>query len=406
MPVLSSNSSTTLEFTQPNQTWLILSGVVLDVTGAGTAVFSSGQKYCTLINHGYIVCEDGSGVVFSTKGDYLYNAAGAEITGDYGAFLNGLGSTLVNYGVMLGVEKAGAAVIGGESRVENHGDISGTTTGLSLGVDAAVNNSGSIRGGSAGIGNSLGVGDSVIRNSGVVSGLDNSISITGTGAALKLVNSGQLLGDVYLGEMQATVINSGDLQGSLRVGGEGDLVVNSGAIYGEVFLGAGFNIYDGARGSMNGFAVEGGGDNDTIKGGADDDTFYGFHGADRLNGRGGDDLIYGAQDVDRMTGGAGADTFEFLLGDSSARAPDLITDFTHAEHDVIDLESIDANATTGGNGTFSFIGTAAFSAAGQLRYVVAGGTATVYGDVDGDGGADFGITLAGVTSLVAADFVL
>ena len=36
--------------------------------------------------------------------------------------------------------------------------------------------------------------------------------------------------------------------------------------------------------------------------------------------------------------------------------------------DIIDLSALDANAGIGGNQAFSFIGTAAFSGAGQLRY--------------------------------------
>jgi hypothetical protein len=60
-----------------------------------------------------------------------------------------------------------------------------------------------------------------------------------------------------------------------------------------------------------------------------------------------------------------------------------------------------------GDQAFSFIGTAAFTHhAGELRFATASGVTSVYGDVNGDGTADFQIRLSGTITLVAADFVL
>ncbi len=75
---------------------------------------------------------------------------------------------------------------------------------------------------------------------------------------------------------------------------------------------------------------------------------------------------------------------------------DLITDFSHAQGDRIDLSAIDANTGVAGNQAFSFIGTGLYTGvAGQLRYAAAGGVTTIAGDVNGDGASDFHIQLTG-----------
>ena len=58
-----------------------------------------------------------------------------------------------------------------------------------------------------------------------------------------------------------------------------------------------------------------------------------------------------------------------------------------------------------GNQAFTFIGTQAFhNVKGELHFPSAYGV--VQGDTNGDGVADFAIKVAGISSLVAADFVL
>ena len=86
---------------------------------------------------------------------------------------------------------------------------------------------------------------------------------------------------------------------------------------------------------------------------------------------------------------------------------DVITDFVRSHGDRISLSAIDANSVATGNQAFAFIGAAAFTnAPGQLRFEAAGGTTTIFGDVNGDGVADLQIQLGGTISLVASDFVL
>ncbi len=111
--------------------------------------------------------------------------------------------------------------------------------------------------------------------------------------------------------------------------------------------------------------------------------------------------------IDVLTGGTGSDRFIFFSGDGTIAARDRISDFRRAQFDVIDLAGIDANTISAGDQAYDFIGTSAFTAtAGQLRYSVTGSTTTIYGDMDGDGVADFGLTLSGVANVGLADFVL
>jgi Ca2+-binding RTX toxin-like protein len=157
------------------------------------------------------------------------------------------------------------------------------------------------------------------------------------------------------------------------------------------------NIIDLAAQSADLFGDDG---NDYLEGGDVND---------RLDGGAGNDVLRGGAGKDIATGGTGADTFRFnnlaeFKGNTAALA-DIITDFSHAEGDRIVLNAIDA-ITGGADNKFAFIGTAAFSAAGQLRYQQSATNTFVSGDVDGDGTADFMIRLDGLHMLVAGDFVL
>jgi hypothetical protein len=108
-----------------------------------------------------------------------------------------------------------------------------------------------------------------------------------------------------------------------------------------------------------------------------------------------------------LSGGLWIDRFEFTQTGDSSSSPDRILDFDRL-FDRIDLAAIDANSQTGGNGIFSFIGDRPFSvqSAGQLRYEPVPDGLLLVADVNGDGAADFQIELIGVTTLVAANFIL
>lgn len=125
--------------------------------------------------------------------------------------------------------------------------------------------------------------------------------------------------------------------------------------------------------------------------------------ANTLTGGGGSDRLTGGRGADVLTGGAGADRFVFAsLDDSRAATRDTITDLQHGS-DRIDLSAIDA-ISGGSNNAFKWIGAAAFSAAGQLRYDQS--TGVLEADVNGDQVTDFQMLIANNAALSALDIVL
>jgi len=208
--------------------------------------------------------------------------------------------------------------------------------------------------------------------------------------------------------------------------------------------------------------LDAGAGNDWLDGGVGTDTLYGGLGADVLRGGGGDDILFGDVYSDRSTeisvnprdtttlyedillggagndtlvggygadlvdGGAGADDFSIRnLSESSLTAPDLILNFNGAtvaeealqglasyatigaEGDRINLSEIDAITGTTDNDAFTFVGTAGFTAAGQLRYQASGMVTLIEGDVNGDHAADFRVQVNIANySFSAFDFVL
>lgn len=133
-------------------------------------------------------------------------------------------------------------------------------------------------------------------------------------------------------------------------------------------------------------------------------------GANILKGLGGNDVITGGAGKDTMDGGLGADRFDFNSVGESRRGPahDVVT-FSRAQHDKLDVSTIDADTDgTAGNQAFAFIGAHAFSGVdGQLRYGAApGGGVLLQGDTNGDRVADVEVHVKGVTSLILADLIL
>lgn len=143
---------------------------------------------------------------------------------------------------------------------------------------------------------------------------------------------------------------------------------------------------------------------DTLTGGAGNDLLSGSGGADSLVGGAGNDTLIGGTGVDRLAGNAGADMFVFAA--ASEANGDRIVYFSAADGDKIDLSGFDAIVGNVGLDHFTLIDNAAFGGhAGELRFVSTVRT-LIEGDVDGDGQADFTLTLAGVTELDAAALLL
>ncbi|WP_372400638.1 calcium-binding protein (plasmid) [Azospirillum sp. HJ39] len=268
--------------------------------------------------------------------------------------------------------------------------------------------------------------------------------------------------DTLFGNAGNDLLLGGDGADSLEGGAGGDLLFGGAGndlLRGDIIDVTGNDTLLGEEGDD---WLDAGAGNDWLDGGAGNDTLYGGLGSDVLRGGSGDDWLFGdvysdrsheisvnADDIattygdvllggtggdtliggygaDLMDGGAGADLFSVRnLNESTLGAPDVIINFNGAivaeealqglasyatigaEGDRIDVSEIDAITGTTDNDAFTFVGTAGFSAAGQLRYQASGAVTLIEGEVNGDGTADFRIqvNIANYT-FSAFDFVL
>jgi len=147
---------------------------------------------------------------------------------------------------------------------------------------------------------------------------------------------------------------------------------------------------------------------DSISGGSNNDVLFGFDGRDTIRGGEGGDVLTGGLGADRLTGGNGADTFVFLSTFDSGpgrSARDVITDFSRADGDKIDLWQVDAVSGNEQNDDFTFVDRFSGSV-GQLRVQTTANGQLVSGDVDGDRRADFSFLVVSDTTLIATDFLL
>ncbi|MGF9764795.1 calcium-binding protein [Microvirga sp. 0TCS3.31] len=216
------------------------------------------------------------------------------------------------------------------------------------------------------------------------------------GLGLDHLNGGD--GDDSLYGEDGNDVLTGELGADRLSGGAGDDIVSAASgndwIYGELgndtmFGGAGRDLVDGGLGL------------DSLTGGTGNDT---------LHGRSDDDRLIGNQGADRLFGEAGRDTFVFTsIRDSTVKATgrDTIYDFSFKQKDQIDLTAIDASTKANGNQAFKYISKQDFhDKAGELRWEKVKAGVYVYGDVNGDGNADFSLLLRGITKLTKGDFFL
>ncbi|WP_210485072.1 family 16 glycosylhydrolase [Microvirga antarctica] len=183
----------------------------------------------------------------------------------------------------------------------------------------------------------------------------------------------------------------------------------------ETLRGTGNNDWlDGGGGHDRLF---GGNGNDTLSGGSDVDTLgagssdASFARAASPSGAAGNDRLIGGNGADKLIGGRGADSFVYTsLKDSTVAKTgrDSIWDFSAKQGDKVDLSALDANTGRDGNQAFSFIGKSAFhQKAGELRYdKISAQNSIVYGDVNGDGVADFAIHVKGSLAIAKGYFIL
>lgn len=258
----------------------------------------------------------------------------------------------------------------------------------------------------------------------VGAGLDTLVSMENlTGSTLNDILIGNSGNNVLEGLAGNDVLNGGGgtdtASYNMTLGG---VKVNLGLVTAQNTLGAGIDILshfenltgsrfnDTLTGNAGRNLLSGGIGNDILNGGLGDDQLRGDSGNDTLRGGGGNDALIGGAGADLLLGGAGRDTLNGGSGNdifnynSVSESPtgssnrDSILNFNGngtSAGDRIDLRDIDANVLVAGNQAFTYIGSALFTAAGQLRY----SNGILSGNTDADTAAEFQIQLVGAPTL-------
>ena len=225
----------------------------------------------------------------------------------------------------------------------------------------------------------------------VMSGIDGDDNYAG-GAGDDTINGG--VGNDNL--------QGGDGNDSL-IGGTGDDLMNGGLGNDRMSGDTGNDTMTGDAGKDTFLAGAG---NDSVNGGFGNDSLRGDSGRDTLVGGVGNDTLQGGANQDLLQGETGADQFRYIaVSESTATAMDTISGFELGVDDI-SLSTIDAKPLVAGDQAFAFIGTAAFTAVGQVRIVESGGSTRVEVNTVGTSGAEMVILIDGVTGLLATDFIL
>lgn len=264
-----------------------------------------------------------------------------------------------------------------------------------------------------GDGNDLGFGGN--QNDLMIGGLGNDTLDGSSGDDTIFGSEGD---DILVGETGLDSINGGSGNDTIRGGGGNDSIdgdPGDDLIFGSsgddtIFGGTGNDVIEGNQQADFLLGQDG---NDTLRGGDGFDQLEGGDGNDVLSGGNGNDQLRGADGIDILRGNAGADTFDFdFVSQSSFGASDLIEGFDGAGAaggDIIDLSTIDADATTAFNDTFAFLGVQSAAAgigagAGSLWVQNVGGQTWLRGIVNNDAVIDLEVRIAdGAT--VAGDYI-
>lgn len=364
-------------------TGLLTDGGQVDVANAGLIQVDGQQSFGIWLKGPSSL--DNSGGIVATSHAYAYAASGVSMQG--GLLINSGSISAEARGSAFGVSMSSPF-----ERLDNSGSIIAHSQSSEELVRAVS---------FGGYGN----GDVVLNNTGVIKAVHSQgerIAVfvqTGSdthGLHVTIDNSGQIAGDIftsYEGGGRAVIQNSGQIDGNIFFGYDDDVfrITGAGRVNGVV---------DGEGGDDSLF---GGAGADTLRGEgaysprayAGDDLLSGAGGNDTLSGSDGDDVLIGGRGADSLTGGLGTDDFQFdVIGDSSTRHPDLITDLESS--DRIDLSRIDADKHAAGDQAFTLVdhldGHAGQAA---LSYDATAQETLLQLDVNGDGVADAGIRLTG-----------
>lgn len=416
---------------------LVVGGTISNLTDVGLVTIFAAEAGNTVTNTGMIAAFGGMDAIHLTLGGTVASTGvivGAVQSGGPLALTNdgaltghivalglaGPGSVIANRGAMTNAGHSGAAVIAlgaGDDTVINSGKMLGDIA-LGEGTNIYDGRGGSLLGTvSSGAGDDtfyltqvttildtggidtinarmtyrLGVGmeNLVLSGFGNFSGTGNAADNSLTGNISNNNLNGLGGADTLLGGNGADTLIGGTGGDSLDGGTSGDRL--DGGYGNDTVLGGDGN--DRVIGDTGSDVLLGGNGADALDGGIGADTMDGGDGADVLTG--------GAFGTDIMTGGDGADRFVFAGVDDSlaTRAADVITDFTVGV-DVIDLSAVVA-------GDLAFSGFGPFDGVvPSVRLTQTVDSTLVLIDLDGNAKADMQITLTGLLTLTAVDFLL
>ncbi|MBX3327327.1 MAG: calcium-binding protein [Nitrospira sp.] len=265
-----------------------------------------------------------------------------------------------------------------------------------------------------------GLGDDILRGgfgaTNILNGEAGNDRLESNTQASNTLNGGAGNDTLIGAEHSDSTLNGGtgndwlDSIGGLLNGDEGDDLLTC-SEDGTLNGGAGNDTLHGFF-AVGGITLNGGSGNDTLRAGLEGDY--------TMNGDSGNDVLIAnilsfTSSKCIVNGGVGADTLKYLPEENDDVATitfdynsvsdspfgtgrDNIVGFNGAGAALgnqIDLRDIDANSLVSGNQAFTYIGSAGFTAAGQLRY--AGGI--LQGSTDGDTAAEFEVQLVGAPAL-------
>jgi Ca2+-binding RTX toxin-like protein len=371
---------TAVSVTQAGTVWSVPEGDTLFVgrdilirsTGADTVLCDSGGT----VSNGGVISSTSSDAIRIGGNDNVIDNRAIIMAADDGISFFGINNTVTNSGSIFGnwglFFNSNGVENGGVTTVTNTGSITGIVTAIShnLEQDITITNSGSI-----------------------ISGTTTAILSVSSTSSMTLVNSGHIVGFVFMGPDDDRYDGrGGDVLGGVNGDGGNDtfiagaaaerffggldtdtLIFNSTAgvttSLDNTLVGTGGAVgdtYDGIenitgsaigadilRGSAADNIITGRGGADVLRGVAGFDGLFGGAGADSLFGGVGEDEIYGGAGIDVLTGGADSDGFALM---ALSQAGDRITDFGNDDGIYLSNNSvINGNLPPGAVGSGRFI---------------------------------------------------
>lgn len=432
----------------------------INLFGTGTGERDGRGRHLITVGADGLVRGDFRAISMQGGENRLHNYG--QIIGLFESILNlGEGAEITNAGIVLGSVKVGSHYfdvdISEINTVRNTGSIEGQFAVQSSVSPLHLENDGYMAALEGDFSHAVrideAVGESFVRNSGVITGQLSSLQVRDSDQRVTVINDGRMVGDVlfdagddlYRGVAEGAVVGAvrgaagadsllgaaldDELHGDdgadlLRgragqdalYGGEGEDELRGGAdddrLFGgtenDLLIGAsGDDSLDGGegeddlRGGRDDDVLDGGSENDQLRGGRGDDVLTGGEGSDELRGGRDDDVLDGGAGSDRAHGGAGADLFVWTAG--TADGSDRVLGFDGNDGDRLDFTGAGTNGRVRLVDSFAagdgFEGVEAVVVRGRVRI-----------DIDDDGARDHVVRVfdasGRLASLDAGDFVL